>query len=351
MRRLPIFLVVDVSESMVGENHRQMEAGIEMIVKTLRTDPYALETAFLSIIAFAGKVKIISPLVEISSFIPPRLPIGGGTSLGLALGTLMDEIDNNVTTSNHERKGDWKSIVFLFTDGKPTDETSSSIKRWNDSYRTKANLVALSIGPDADMEVLKSLTDDVLILSDTSSEGFARFVNWVSRSIQNQSRSVSTGKDARISLDKTEKDLIVEVNEGNLAKVARVDERFAVFTGRCARTTNPYLLKYKLATDMEKRRPIHDANSNTGSYSLEAALPLDYSFFELTSDDNLSSTISSTRLTEVPVCPHCEALSALAVCGCGKIHCIGNTDSEVCPWCGNKGLYAVSDLDIQRGLG
>ena len=102
---------------------------------------------------------------------------------------------------------------------------------------------------------------------------------------------------------------------------------------------------------MGKRRLIHDANANTGSYSLEATLPLDHSFFELTSDDNFSSTISSTRLTEVPLCPHCEAHSALAVCSCGKIHCIGNTDSEVCPWCGKKGFYAVSDLDIQRGLG
>ena len=53
MRRLPVYFLVDVSESMVGEPIQQVENGMRQIVQELRTDPYALETAFISVIAFA----------------------------------------------------------------------------------------------------------------------------------------------------------------------------------------------------------------------------------------------------------------------------------------------------------
>lgn len=113
MRRLPIYFLVDVSESMVGEPIKQVENGMRQIVQELRTDPYALETAFISVIAFAGKAKSLSPLTELYKFYPPVFPIGGGTSLGGALDFLMDDIDNNVVKTTEERKGDWKPIIFL----------------------------------------------------------------------------------------------------------------------------------------------------------------------------------------------------------------------------------------------
>ena len=85
MRRLPVFFVLDCSESMVGDNLKKMEDGLQMIVQTLRTDPHALETVWLSVMAFAGIAKTIVPLVEVASFYPPKLPLGSGTSLGAAL--------------------------------------------------------------------------------------------------------------------------------------------------------------------------------------------------------------------------------------------------------------------------
>ena len=92
MRRLPIFLVIDVSESMVGSPLRHMQEGINQLINELRKDPYALETVYLSVIAFAGVVKTLAPLMELYAFYPPRLPVGAGTSLGAALNHVMDEI-------------------------------------------------------------------------------------------------------------------------------------------------------------------------------------------------------------------------------------------------------------------
>lgn len=68
MRRLPVYFLVDVSESMVGAPIQQVQDGMRMIVQELRTDPYALETAYISVIAFAGKAKCVSPLTELYKF-------------------------------------------------------------------------------------------------------------------------------------------------------------------------------------------------------------------------------------------------------------------------------------------
>ena len=42
MRRLPIFFVLDCSESMIGENLKKMNDGLTTIISDLRRDPHAL---------------------------------------------------------------------------------------------------------------------------------------------------------------------------------------------------------------------------------------------------------------------------------------------------------------------
>ena len=156
MRRLPIYFLVDVSESMVGEPIQQVEDGMRTIIQELRTDPYALETAYVSVIAFAGKAKTLSALTELYKFYPPRFPIGGGTSLGVAMNHLMDHINVDVVKTTAETKGDWKPIVFLFTDGTPTDNPQSAFERWNNKFRGHASIVCISIGDNADTELFSS---------------------------------------------------------------------------------------------------------------------------------------------------------------------------------------------------
>ena len=55
MRRLPIYLVLDVSGSMRGEPIEAVRLGVQSLVQTLIQDPYALETAYLSLITFNDK--------------------------------------------------------------------------------------------------------------------------------------------------------------------------------------------------------------------------------------------------------------------------------------------------------
>ena len=138
MRRLPIFLVIDVSESMVGNHLRYMQEGIDRLIKDLRKDPHALETVYLSVIAFAGVAKTLAPLVELYAFYPPRLPIGSGTSIGAALHHLMDEIDRQVVQNSKEQKGDYKPVVYFMSDGSSTDNPTTAISRWQQHFANRA---------------------------------------------------------------------------------------------------------------------------------------------------------------------------------------------------------------------
>ena len=285
MRRLPIFFLLDISELMVGENLYKLEEGLASIVRQLRTDPHALETAYLSVIGFAGGVPSLAPLSELVDFYPPELPVGGGTALGKALEHLMIEIDHTVVKTTPDRKGDWKPIVFLMTDGHPTDDPTAAIERWNEHYRRRAHLVAVSIGGGADHGLLSKLSEDVLILEDTEAGTFKLLIHWVTLSIQAQSRSVSAGADEAMALAKTD-DVVTCFNLDKKRHVdVGVDERFAIFVAKCQSTKLPYLIKYEQRpAGFKIEDPVLAAKLKTSQFVLKNTYTVKNTYFELSGD-------------------------------------------------------------------
>ena len=85
MRRLPIYLVLDVSGSMRGEPIEAVRVGVQSLVQTLLQDPYALETAYLSVITFNDKVNLDVPLTEVMHFNMPQIEAKNGTYIVKAL--------------------------------------------------------------------------------------------------------------------------------------------------------------------------------------------------------------------------------------------------------------------------
>lgn len=81
MRRLPIYLLLDTSSSMSGEPITAVQNGLDLLVSTLRQDPYALETAFLSVITFDTDARQVVPLTEITDFQTPNIQANGVTAL------------------------------------------------------------------------------------------------------------------------------------------------------------------------------------------------------------------------------------------------------------------------------
>lgn len=352
MRRLPIFFVLDVSESMAGDNVRQLSQGLERIVRKLRTDPYALETVFISLIVFAGKARTLTPLVDLATFYPPRLPLGSGTSLGKALDHLMAEIDKTVVKSTADQKGDWRPMIYLMTDGKPTDEAQAAIERWRTHYAKKASLIAVGIGKHASMDELNRLTQDAFHLTADSENDFHKFIDWVSMSCSIQSQSVAAGNGEKINLAKLDDSILKKVDE--IIKSARVDEDFVILTGRCQTTKLPYIMRYERMPGADVRT--QDFQFKTNTYNLSGVFPLENDYFDLSDDRALAASVNSDNLIGAPGCPHCGNPIGFAQCTCGQLMCLRGEGKATCPWCGETRTYQMADpnaggLDVNRSRG
>ena len=127
MRRLPVYLLLDTSGSMYGEPIEAVKNGVQTLVSSLRQDPYALETAYLSVITFESSAQQITPLTELSAFQQPNLSAGGCTAMGEALALLAQKVDTEVTKTTNDQKGDWRPLVFILTDGEPTDDLNKGL--------------------------------------------------------------------------------------------------------------------------------------------------------------------------------------------------------------------------------
>lgn len=354
MRRLPIYFLVDVSESMAGTPIEEVERGMRTIIQELRVDPYALETAFVSIIAFAGRPATLSPLTELYKFYPPIFPIGGGTFLGAALDYLMDELDQSIQKTTLEVKGDWKPIIFLFTDGNPTDRCQKAFRRWNERYRSHCNLVAISLGDDVDTLTLAQLTENVLVLKETDAESFRKFFKWVTASIKNTSESVNEQGNSELKLAPTSginlEKAIVEVPGGAILP-QKVDENFVVLHGRCSNTQQDYLVKYGKRTPGEE--PPGPELYARRIYRLLGAYPIDREKYAAMSTEGKAS-VNTETLRGVPTCPCCGNQLGVVVCECGNIFCVGDGAGTRCPWCGMQGELgniASGGIDITRTIG
>ena len=357
-RRLPIYFVVDVSESMAGDELYQLEEAMNSIVATLRKDPYALETAYISVIVFAGKAKTLVPLVELVRFHQPELPIGGGTGLGTALKHLMAELDRTLVPSSSDRKGDWRPVVFLLTDGVPTDDTRDAVDLWQRKYRDRVNLVAVSVGGQADLAVLRRLTENVIVFMDAAPDAFAKFAQWVSMSIQAASRSVATGRGDGVQLAKPDETVVHLAPESGAGSWGTADQRYAILIGRCEKSSHPYLMKFH--RDPEGIRELL-ARENAlefardFDYLFKTTIPLHQNYFELTEASSGGQTVNMARLLGGSPCPHCGASYTLALCGgCQNIHCISGEGIAICPWCKTASEYGHSDgsdMIANRGQG
>jgi uncharacterized protein YegL len=196
MRRLPVYLLLDTSGSMSGEPIEAVKNGMQVLITTLRQDPFALETAFLSVITFDSSARQIVPLTELSSFRMPEISANGATALGDALTVLSRRVDEEVMKSTTERKGDWKPIVFIMTDGKPTDDWEAGLRQFKN--RNFGIIVACGAGHQADLKVLKRITDNVVQLDTTDSSVITSFFKWVSASVSTTSQKIEvSGKEVK----------------------------------------------------------------------------------------------------------------------------------------------------------
>ncbi|MCX4374877.1 MAG: VWA domain-containing protein [Lachnospiraceae bacterium] len=190
VRRLPIYLLIDTSGSMMGEPIEAVKQGIRTLITELKGDPQAVETAYLSVITFDSHARQLVPLTELMKFSEPEFSASGATALGEALLVMLDCIKKEVRKNTDVHKGDWRPFVFILTDGSPTD--TEAFSRAVDAVRNAdiGNIIACAAGAKVKIEPLKRITKNVLIMNTISAGDFSNFFEWVSGSIKMTSKSM-----------------------------------------------------------------------------------------------------------------------------------------------------------------
>lgn len=171
--RIPTVVLLDISGSMSGKPINQLNEALEQYKKEIGEDYKTEKAVDISIVTFGdGDATIDQSFTEMSNWQPTELSAGGSTPMCEALikgVNHMEEYRNHLNDSNTPTK---KGLVWVLTDGKPTDENQSWKNSNTETYWNKAKSLVkqgtdkgdllfyfVGIGSNADMSKLEELAD------------------------------------------------------------------------------------------------------------------------------------------------------------------------------------------------
>lgn len=199
MRRLPVYLLLDVSGSMRGEPIKAVNEGIRILTEQLRCNPYALETAYISIICFNNTVEQVVPLTELYKFSAPELEARLGTYIGKAIKFLSIKAEEEVVKTTCEKKGDWKPLVFIMSDGRSGDKISKAMAEFNRDLF--GNIFICVTGKEPNIDALTLISHNIVQIEELNSESIHAYFKWISASVSTTSTHIEEHNNDAVSMD------------------------------------------------------------------------------------------------------------------------------------------------------
>jgi uncharacterized protein YegL len=192
VRRLPVYLLLDTSGSMQGEPITSVNVGLRSMMAALRQSPYALESVHMSVVTFDINVNEVLPLTPLESVNMPEItcPSSGATMLGAGLEAIVEKVHKEVKKSTQDMKGDWRPLLFIMTDGKPSDTMAFNEAIPRIKACKFATIVACAAGPKSDPKALSQLTDQVVHMDTMDGNTFSSFFQWVTNTVNSGSTSM-----------------------------------------------------------------------------------------------------------------------------------------------------------------
>jgi uncharacterized protein YegL len=197
-RALPIFILADKSGSMGGEKINELNLAMREMLTSLKNVDDIRGKFELSVIGFGGNVEIMQPLTDINQISLQELPANGNTPMGESFQVLASMIDDKNVVSSRA----YTPTIVLISDGQPTDFNSNgkNYLDWeplknlqNNSRAAKCQRLAMGIGDDANIDMLKAFVNnpEIPVIKAKDASGISAFFRWVTMSTISRMNSVN----------------------------------------------------------------------------------------------------------------------------------------------------------------
>lgn len=179
-RPLHFFWMVDCSGSMFGEKIATVNNAIQSCIKPMQDAAEDNPNAQLLIrtLKFAtGANWVTTNPVPVEQFVWDDLTAGGVTDMGKAFELLAAQLTIPPMSDRA-----LPPVIVLLSDGQPTDDYKKNLdKLLHQPWGKKAVRIAISIGQDADDDVLTEFTGNrELVLQANNAEDLTKMIKWAS---------------------------------------------------------------------------------------------------------------------------------------------------------------------------
>lgn len=195
-RPLEFIFVIDVSGSMEGNKIESVNHAIRDVIPEMRRVSADNVNAdiYVRALTFSSNVHWhIAQRTAVNQFSWSDISAGGLTSMGKALSELADTLD----VSKMPPRG-LPPVLVLLSDGAPTDDFKVGLKNLLDKpWGQKAVKIAIAIGDDADLEVLRKFINNPEIeplVAQTASQ-LTTYIKWASTQVLSAASSSKSSND------------------------------------------------------------------------------------------------------------------------------------------------------------
>lgn len=183
---VPCVVLLDTSSSMAGVKN-QLEKGLDTLVNSL--DAQARGCVEFCVIAFDDNARIISPFAPLYDFESVRINCDGMTAMHAAVDLGLKEIEARKEQYKEQGVPYFRPWMYLLTDGGANDSDNGAFERLLVAQKNKhATFFPVAIGESTDMNLLKTLREDGLVLK-ASKENFEGAFVWLGNSMSRVSNS------------------------------------------------------------------------------------------------------------------------------------------------------------------
>lgn len=220
IRTMVLFFLIDASGSMMGSKIGEVNSAIEEVIPELKDldESNADAKIEIAVLEFSSGARWLTPNgpLEPESFVWNAIDASGVTDLGDACMRLNEKLAISNNGFMQRASGSFAPVVFLLSDGGPTDDYKSGLNQLKQNpWFKKAIKVALAIGSDADKSVLEEFTGSSEAVLETKNPAMLRkMIKFVSvRSAEVASKSANVGGVGVDSIESKQDAFIDELNE------------------------------------------------------------------------------------------------------------------------------------------